>query len=354
MSATVPSALVFAVLSLVSLAGCANERGSPEKPPDASPKAAGELRAGPDNGPRSTLLYLAGDGELTVVDVTAGSSRVVKLPELAGGDPPHRIVRAGDRLALWGRNAVYTVDLQVRSEPTKLAKAWFFLPSAEPDRLWLAILEPESPETVRALEAVREVTVDGRVTVSDVPPPGGGWPAAAVDRALVFEKDDVLEIWDPDTRTVPRVLRGESPGLGHGNRLPWCSPDYRRLHVTDIRTGDELAVTAPAGFSIFDCWRAAFSPDGRFLAVPVAVRTGYGADRALALVDLGRGVARVVAGSRVEPDYVFVAWSSSGASVFITGGERFKHRTLVEFRLGDERARTLRVDVGDFYGMAAS
>jgi len=297
-----------------------------------------------------TLVYLAGDGELTVVDVAAGTSRTVALPARFGGDPPYRIVRAGGRLVLWAGSAVYTVDLELRSLPTKLADAWFFLPSAAPGRVWLALLDRESPETARRLRAVREVTVDGNVTVSDVAPPEGRWPAAAVDGALVFEKDGVLEVWDPSTRTVTRVLRGEAPAVGFGTLLPWCSGDYETLHVTDVRTGQDVAVSAPPRYATFDCWSAAFSPDGSLLAVPLAEASGA---RALALVDLDRRAVRVVEGSRVDEGYVFVAWASDGDSVFISGGERFEARTLVPYRIGSERAAAVTVPAVDFYGLAA-
>ena len=329
-----------------------NEREEPGEPHGRNRSACRETAR---RAPQPTLLYLAGDGELTVVDVAARSSRTLKLPQLSPGDPPYRILRAGDKLVLYGRNAVYTVDLQLRSEPRKLAEAWFFIPAAEPDRLSLAILDPKSPETVRALTSVREVAVDGRVTVPGVPPPGGRWPVAAVDDALVLEgRAGGLEVWDRTTRKVTRVLPGEAAGAGHGNRLPWCSHDYGKLHVTDVRTGDELAVAALAGFATFDCWSAAFSPDGSLLAVPVAERRDYEAHRALALIDLERGVAKVVQGSWVESGYVFVAWASSGESVFISGGKRLERRTLVQYQVGAERAVALPVRVGDFYGMAAS
>jgi hypothetical protein len=39
--------------------------------------------------------------------------------------------------------------------------------------------------------------------------------------------------------------------------------------------------------------------------------------------------------------------------VFISGGERYERRTL-EYRVGDERAVPVPLEVGDFYGMAAS
>ena len=58
--------------------------------------------------------------------------------------------------------------------------------------------------------------------------------------------------------------------------------------------------------------------------------------------------------SSVPPGYVFVAWASSGESVFMSGGQRFERRTFVEYRLGEGRATKLPIDVGDFYGMAAS
>jgi len=74
---------------------------------------------------------------------------------------------------------------------------------------------------------------------------------------------------------------------------------------------------------------------------------------ALALVDVERGVARAVEGSEVEPPYLYIAWTSTGESVFVSGGERYERRIL-EYRVGDERAVPVPVEVGEFYGMAAS
>jgi hypothetical protein len=70
-------------------------------------------------------------------------------------------------------------------------------------------------------------------------------------------------------------------------------------------------------------------------------------------VDVERGVARAVEGSEAEPPYVYIAWASTGESVFVSGGERYERRTL-EYRVGDERAVPVPVEAGDFYGMAAS
>jgi hypothetical protein len=155
----------FALGFLVSLAGLA--AGCSGEEPESQAGARSTL-ATTEDGLR---LYLAGDGELTVVDVDAGTARVSSVPELSPGDPPYRIVRAGDKLVFYSREAAYTADLDTPSMPHKLAEAWFFIPSAAPDRVWVALLDPESPETVRALRAVREITVDGRETVPDAAPP---------------------------------------------------------------------------------------------------------------------------------------------------------------------------------------
>jgi hypothetical protein len=89
------------------------------------------------------------------------------------------------------------------------------------------------------------------------------------------------------------------------------------------------------------------------LAVPVAVGKRYEAVRALALVDVNRGVVTAVPGSK-ESGYVYVAWSSNGEFVFMSGGQPGEKRTLVRYQLGAERAVSIPVRVGDFYGMAAS
>jgi hypothetical protein len=340
------------VLLLVLATGCSGgAEGRAAATAEASAKTRDETVSGAESR-SSRLLFLAGDGELTVVDVEARSAEVLELPQLRPGDPPFRIVRRGSKLVLYGGDT-YTLDSDLRSPPEKLGKSWFFIPSSKPDRVWLAILDPESPETVRALAGVREVTVEGRVTVPEVTPPGGRWPVGAVADALVFEsRSGGLEVWDPLTGDVKRRLPGASMGTTHADLLAWCDATYETLHITNVVTGGARAVAPPEGFVAFDCWSGVFSPDGTLLAVPVTTGRGPEAERTLALVDVERGVARTVAGSGVEPPYVYIAWASSGESVFVSGGERYDRRIL-EYRLGDGGAVSLPVEVGDFYGMAA-
>jgi hypothetical protein len=207
---------------------------------------------------------------------------------------------------------------------------------------------------VRALAGLREVTVDGRVTVPEVRSPSGKWPLGAVGDALVFETNSGgLEVWDPRTGSVTRRLPGAVMGTAQGSLLASCDAAYETLQIVDVNTGEARVIAPPSGFDSFLCWSGAFSPNGTLLALPATAGSDLETPRTLVLVDAEQGTATAVEGSRVAPGYVHVAWAASGQSVFMGGGERYE-RQIVEYRLGDGRAVTLSVDVADFYGMAAS
>jgi hypothetical protein len=326
----------------------------------APPPAA---TSGPVAGPGEARLFLAGAGELWIVDVAAGSARHRNLPRLPGGDPPYWIVRRGDKLVLWSYQTLTLDPSSSATQPSTLVRdSWIFIPSAAPDRIWVGILDPTSPETERRLKAVREVAVDGRVTVADVRPPQGRWPVAATNSALAFQVHgsgqggDQLELWNPRTGKVLRRLPGEFPVASHGDLLAWCGQPCARLHVTNVATGKEIQVRPPAGATGFAPEKGGFSPDGKLIAVPVrsdSSPTTRDPKWRLALVDVEKGTATLVQGPTLQ-GYVFVDWSPAGTTVFITGGDRFKERTILEYRLGTVSARRLPVKVGDFYGMAAT
>jgi hypothetical protein len=325
-------------------------RSGPQLP--APPPAA---TSGPVTKPGEPRLVLAGAGELWVVDVAGGTVRHRRLPQRSGGDPPYWIVRRGDKLVLWSYQTL-TLDPSGTAQPSTLVRdSWMFIPSAAPDRVWVGILDPKSPETERRLAAVREVAVDGRVTVGDVPPPGGRWPVAATSSALAFQshgsgqRGDQLELWNPLTGKVLRRLPGEFPVASHGDLLAWCRHSCARLHVTNVATGKELQVRPPAGATGFAPEKGVFSPDGKLLAVPV----GTGPTWQLAVVDVGAGTATRITGAAVQEDSIFVDWSASGEAVFLAGGRRGDQRIFV-YRLGTASARRLSVKVGDFFGMAAA
>jgi hypothetical protein len=308
--------------------------------------------ASPNPGPTSgePQLFLAGDGEMWVVDIATSSVRHLDVPELSPGDPPYRIVRRGDKLVLWGSTATYLFDPVSEAPPKVLVKgSLIFIPSATPDRVWVGIGEPEE------LSAVREVAIDGQVTVPDTKPPAGRWPVAATTTALAFQlPNGQLELWDPMTEEVVRRLPGQFPVASHGDQLAWCADPCETLHVTNVVTGSEVEVSPPLGTYRFEPYQGGFSPDGSQIAVLVHTDPKPTARKLqLALVDAASGTPTLVEGTAAE-GYAYVDWLPSGQAVFVTSGELSAQRTLIEYELGADEAKALPARVGDFYGMAAA
>ena len=277
----------------------------------------GSQAARPERGP---TLVAAGDGEIWQIDGDTGRTRHVKRPEIPGGDPPHRVVRRGGRFLLW-----------------PLRGSAFFLPSAHPDRVWLAFTDRRA-----RVGAVREVTAGGAVTVPDARPPG--WPEVATLAGLAIpNRDGGVLIWDPRRdRVVRRLGRIGDLGGAWRNLLTSCTWPCRELRITHATTGARTTIPAPPGH-VFEVHAASFSPSGGRIAVPVR---GSGASRRLALADPRRKTAEPVPGSRIPGGYTFVTWSASGRDVFVTGG--MWSRVIKRYRLGDARATRVPARTGAF------
>ena len=342
------SLAAVAALAL-ALVGCREADGGFER---NAPSAA--------SGPGSTL-FLAGDGEMWVVDVDAERTDHVRLADqLAAGDPPHRIAVIGDRLALWSYDVTSVPVANPSAPPTTLAKdGWIFIPAADRDRIWVGFLGSESAATERALGELREIDASGEVITRDVKPPNGAWPYAELTSGLLFQGPGPIRLWDPEdqrtVRTFPWEQIGDIGPVG-GDLLASCIESCEQLILTDFATGDQRRIAAPDGRALV-APEASFSPDRTILAVPVKEAGGgwksfSSYDRELALVSLESGDVQIVPDSTVSPGYVFTAWSPDGREVFITGGERHAARDLIAYRPGDDRARVLDVEVGDFYDIA--
>jgi hypothetical protein len=177
---------------------------------------------------------------------------------------------------------------------------------------------------------------------------------AALEAGLAFQfPEGQLQVWDPRMDKVIRQLPGQFPVASYGNLLAWCADACETLHVTNVVTGEGVEVTPPPGTYGFQAYAGAFSPDGKTIAVPVYADSKLTNQWKLALVDAEAGTAMLVKGTAVE-GYVFVDWSPSGEKVFITGGDRFMERIIIEYQVSSDTARRLPVDVGQFYGMAAA
>ena len=346
-SLSTSSVAIVAALAL-ALAACGGPPGGtdPDGPRKESRKAA--------------TLFLAGNGELWTVDVDAERAEHLRMPELAAGDPPHRIAAIGDRLALWG----YDVAGVPLADPSGSARtlasdAWIFIPAAEDDRIWVGFLDPESPATERALGELREIDAGGNVITRGVEPPDGAWPYAELTSGLLFQGPGSLRLWNPQSERTVRTYPWQEIGdMGpvSGDVLASCRESCEELILTDFAAGEQRRIRAPRGL-VFAAFQAAFSPDGATLAVPVLEAGGgwrsYSThDRELALVSLEGGETEIVADSTVSAGYVLTAWSPAGDRVFMTGGGRSAAREIVAYGVGEARARVLDVKIGDFYDIA--
>ena len=306
----------------------------------------------PATSPGGTGPYLFLSGKYADVWRVSADGVVVhrRVPQLDPGDPPHHLLARGGELLGWGYET-YLLDPELQREAQVLVEdSLFFLPSAHEDRVWVTT---EEPGTNRRIGTVREVALDGEVTVDDVPPPGGVWPAGAVDTGLLLRLDGELVVWDPRTREVVfRFPRMGDLGASHDHQVAWCDFGCAELHLTDVTTGDEETVVAPEGFRGFHAWDGAFSPDGATFAVPVVPAETK--DRVqLALVDLATNETYVVAGAETGDAFNFVEWSRDGSHVFFTGGEAAGPREIFVYDNGAAAARRLDVSIGDFFDAAA-
>ena len=116
MGALRSASLALAAVPL-AFAGC--EEAERESPPSSV------------RSPSEPTLFLAGDGELTVVDADAGRAEVHELSVLAPGDPRDRILRRGNELVLWGgtrawRGTRTSSRFESARRLTKFLQKWMF------------------------------------------------------------------------------------------------------------------------------------------------------------------------------------------------------------------------------------
>lgn len=177
---------------------------------------------------------------------------------------------------------------------TRIAMAAAVAPGATAGALWLTRYPPGA-DARTAVGTAREVTVAGAPLGSPLALPAGFVIDQATGRGLLLAPVvprggfSAYELWDPATRQVSRTFAGVI--AASAREVAWAAPCARqcRVHVLNLVTGRSTAVRLPAGNSVAN---AAFSPDGRFLALQVSFANN-GDDGAL---DMRLDVASAVTG----------------------------------------------------------
>jgi hypothetical protein len=309
----------LAAIGLLALSACG----------DAAPRAA-EPASQISERPGGTVVFVSRGNRLTAIDVATGRRRVRRVSALAACGPEVQVtaghvVFAGLRK---GRTTVYSMPLALDRSPVRLGTAHVFVPSATTGRVWLAGTDCHR----RTMVGVREVTVDGRVTVDSPRRVPGTWVAAAVPGGLVILRGRTVALWDPRSGRTPRRLRLAAVTKARGDLMLGCTGNCHNLAVSDAATGRTVVAHSPDGQLDIG---GALSPDGSLLAAPVLRHRRW----RVALVNTRTGATSTLKGSRTGRTYPQPAWSASSGWLLIRGGRS----RILAYRPGS--ARVLRLPV---------
>lgn len=337
-----------ALLALVGLFGCGTSSSRTPRA-QSTPESKSPTISSHPTGSVVLASFEQTDGEpvhetiMTIVDVETGESRPLDLPEFASGDAQFKLDRTGGKLVFRGSSGTeagtYTIDQDLVGDPVLLGESWYHVPSATNGRVWLMILDPDSPDTVRGLKAVREVTIDGEVTVEDTGPPPGDNVVGAVTQGLLIQEDG-LQVWDPRSDRIVSRLDGVFPVDTYGDVVAWCDSGCPQLHLTDVATGEDMVIESPEGLTFVETYSGAFSPDGRSLAVPVRDESGM----RVGVVDIGTRSVHFVENSTLT-SYQLMTWTTSGEWLVFDTGEGH----LSAFQRDTEEAATITIDQSQTY-----
>lgn len=241
---------------------------------------------------------------------------------LAGGTLCHGpLLAVADHVILSGSRGRRAVALSLRltltGRPRSLGTADTFTVSRTPGRLWLGRWSKLHGKAARV--SLREVDVNGRVIARAIEVlPRRSTLEAVVDDGFLGTTGRGLTLWRHPFERTQRSIRNGWLIAAHGTRFAWCRGDCRRLSVWS-RHG-ERTLDLPEDLRPDLGGRAAFSPDGRRLAMPVQTRRGS----RVGVFDLASDTWSVIAGAKLG-GYRSTAWSPSGRWLYFTGGA---HRLL--------------------------
>jgi hypothetical protein len=189
-------------------------------------------------------IVLADVADLRATVVTIGRHPTVssaELPGRSGGDPPVNMVAVGGDLVFDGRDGPYALPGSLAGPSRRIHRGVYFVPSATPGRVWVAIQDPRHPDE-RLVERVVEVTTGGRPVRSSShrPPTRNIMGAARI--GLVVQTTSGIAIWDPRAGRTVRTLPGVFPAAVHGNLIAWCAFRCPAMHVTDVARGGDHVI----------------------------------------------------------------------------------------------------------------
>jgi hypothetical protein len=264
---------------------------------------------------RSGRLRLAGAGGRTLIVIEAGGARLVDLA--TGGHHVLRLADAGlgtptGAVAVTARGTAIGVGRDVvridpAARPVRLAVDHRLVSAGGPTALWLhAVDDATGGGTATLLDD--SGTVLARLGV----PPGTRPIAGTAERLVVGGPGTLAVVRTDGSRRV--IARGD-PVASDGERVAWVDCADERACAVVMGTVDDPArirtTAAPADLRVIGPPTGAFSPDGRWLALPRPPTAADGVAWHVVVLDTATGVevARV---DGTDAAHVPMAWSPDG------------------------------------------
>jgi hypothetical protein len=191
-------------------------------------------------------------------------------------------------------------------------------PGAAAGTLWLTSY-PAAADLSTAAGLAREVSVTGAAAGPPVRLPAGYVIDQATDRGLLLTPAaqgpgaTTYELWNPATARAGRRFAGVV--AASANEVAWappCAPGCR-VQVLDLGTGRQTTVALPG---VSSAASAAFSPDGRLLALEVSFYNGGDGGQLATQLDVASpasGRVTMVPGTWVSSDALAgFGWPAAG------------------------------------------
>lgn len=249
-----------------------------------------------------TLLVLEPVG-MRLVDLRTGSHRLLRTVDTGLGSPSGDVI-VTDRGVLVGVGGD-VVRLEVGSRPVRLATDHRLVSAGGDRSTWLHTTDDSATGGTATL-----LRHDGMVLARLVVPQGTR-PIAGTARRLVVGGPGTVAVLGIDGSR--RVIANGDPLASDGRRVAWvdCADDRACAVVlgtvddadrvrTTLTPTDRLAIGPPAG---------AFSPDGRWLAVPLPRQGSGEAAWSIAVLDTTTGIEALRLRGHADTMQIPMAWS---------------------------------------------
>ncbi|MFV2000985.1 MAG: hypothetical protein ACC654_11540 [Acidimicrobiia bacterium] len=256
------------------------------------------------------LLFDNGPGSVLAVD----PNNPVRLRRSVygdrAGDQPYRMTRVGNSLVVgWG--IIYANDI-VSGDSTPLGAASFYIPAAEPDRVWL--VDWPGSGNIATGSTARQVDMEGRIVVERADFPDRAIPGIGIPGGIAIQTDTGLEAWYPGAENPVSLWGARQASVldVNGSVLAFCPTEpCTDPHFIDIGTGRVSKVGLPGEVGSLDRGGgvARFSPDGSKMALAT--------DRGVVVLDLETLLFTTIAPELTTTERpVYVSWSPDGEVLF--------------------------------------